>query len=501
MKNLNINKEKNVKKNLNIKIGQYNTNNKIHKKSESLGSGKIKIKRNIGDNNNFNSNYKTNMNNYIKNSIQNNNNKNTPLSKNTNSNNNINYNSKSYNRKDIKINNALKKDNQSAKSTKNFKNSEKPNLINKNISVNKKKFIKHNINNKYESQIRLYNEGNMTTVHKKQKSLINFNALNEKTHRNNNKMNKANNLLHSVDLVKNEVNTFYHNENFPFLKQSIINNSGLSTKNQKNRNKFLKTHKIDNIKGSYSSSIEANQNKINFNDHSNGIITKDARKQQNNININNNNFNYIKKKNNNKFLFNRTLQQEKEKKSDYKNDKKIIERNNNNNRILNDIININNNSAININNHPNLNTKLDMTTSCQINQRSESMKNLNEKSKDIPDNKKNKNNINYQTTKRPKTTNIFKYLKDTLAKKNEIKGNMSGKNAKNIRSIKYDINEILERRGIAKTNRAKDLKGGFKYNLNNNYIYNYANNGTNRNKNNTIKRNNENYVSIKTKDY
>ena len=148
-----------------------------------------------------------------------------------------------------------------------------------------------------------------------------------------------------------------------------------------------------------------------------------------------------------------------------------------------------------------LNTKLDMTTSCQINQRSESMKNLNEKSKDIPDNKKNKNHINYQTTKRPKSSNIFKYLKDTLAKKNEIKGNMSGKNAKNIKSIKYDINEILERRGIAKTNRAKDLKGGFKYNLNNNYIYNYANNGTNRNKNNTIKRNNENYVSIKTKDY
>jgi hypothetical protein len=47
----------------------------------------------------------TNLNNNIKNSIQNNNNKNKPLRKTTNSNANINYNSKSYNRKDIKINN------------------------------------------------------------------------------------------------------------------------------------------------------------------------------------------------------------------------------------------------------------------------------------------------------------------------------------------------------------------------------------------------------------
>ena len=49
---------------------------------------------------------------------------------------------------------------------------------------------------------------------------------------------------------------------------------------------------------------------------------------------------------------------------------------------------------------------------------------------------------------------------------------MSRKNAKNIKSIKYDINEILERRWIAKNNRSKDLKEGFKYNLNNkNFIF------------------------------
>ena len=505
MKNISGNKEKNIKNHLNIKIGQHNTNSKIHnKKSESLGSGKIKIKRNIGENYNLNCNYNTNMNNYIKNSINNNNNKNTPIRKNTNSNVNTNYNSKSYNRKEIKVNNQLQKDNKNTKSAKSLKNSEKPNTNNKNIAVNKKKYNnKNNSNNKYESQIRLYNDGNMTTAHKKQKSLINFNVK-DKTFRNNNKNNKANfanNLLHSVDLVKNDVNTFYHNENFPYFKQNNLS-GGMTTKNQNNRNKFLKSGKIDNKKNNYSSSIEANQNKMNTNEHPNNNIVKNVHKQHNNININNNNFNYIKKKNNNKqFSFNRTLQQEKEKKADIKNDKIIHERNNNNNKIINEVKNINNNSAININKHRNLNNKLGITTSCHINQRSESMKNLNEKNKDISDNNKKKNQTNYPTTKRPKSSNIFKHQKDANIKKNEIKRNISGKNAKNIKSIKYDINEILERRGIAKSNRAKDLKGGFKYNLNNNYIFNYANiNGTNRNKNNTIKKNSENGISIRTKE-
>jgi hypothetical protein len=59
------------------------------------------------------------------------------------------------------------------------------------------------------------------------------------------------------------------------------------------------------------------------------IITKNIRKQQNNINVNNCGLNCIKKKNNNKFLFNHALQQEKEEKTDYKNDKIYNERKNN----------------------------------------------------------------------------------------------------------------------------------------------------------------------------
>ena len=41
------------------------------------------------------------------------------------------------------------------KSAKNLKNSEKLNMINKNISMNKRKYIKNNINKKYKTK--LYN--------------------------------------------------------------------------------------------------------------------------------------------------------------------------------------------------------------------------------------------------------------------------------------------------------------------------------------------------------
>ena len=68
-----------------------------------------------------------------------------------------------------------------------------------------------------------------------------------------------------------------------------------------------------------------------------------------------------------------------------------------------------------------------------------------------------------------------------------MKRNASGKNGKNIKSLKYDINEILERRGIAKSNRAKDSKGGIKYNISSCYVFNSSNiNNSNRNKSKKI---------------
>ena len=84
-----------------------------------------------------------------------------------------------------------------------------------------------------------------------------------------------------------------------------------------------------------------------------------------------------------------------------------------------------------------------------------------------------------------------------------MKRNSSGKNGKNTKSIKYDISEILERRGIAKSNRAKDLTSGINYNLSGNYVFNSSNiNSSNRtkSKNNVINRVKENIIHIKTKD-
>ena len=445
--------------------------------------------------------------------------------------NNTNYSSKSYNRKEIKINpptSLMQKDNKNAKSSKSLKSSEKAflnysNNSNKNISVNKKIYIKNSSKNKYEkSQIRLYNEGNMTTVHKKQKSLINFNSLKEKSYgTNNNKKQKGNNgsinLLHSVDFTKNDFATYYHNDNFPIFKKgninsinNNINNGGISTKSH-NRNKFLKTTKIksnnNNNKNIVSSSLDIMPNKNN----SDKFVNNNFKKYDNNININNNNFNFIKKKNNEKqFLFKHTLK-EKEEKQKQKNTDDKMENNNNNDYInkkdnesnnLNE--NANNNSAININEHSNdIGSNFDMASSCQ---RSESMKDLTGNNKEVPNKKYNKNKkkgINNSSAKRPKSSNIFKRTNAINAKKNQMKRNSSGKNGKNAKSIKYDINEILERRGIAKSNRSKDLTAGINYNLSGNYVFNSSNiNSSNRpkSKNNIINQAKENIIHIKTKD-
>ena len=530
MKNLN-NKEKKGKNNSNknnLKIEQYNTNNYIHKKSESMGIGyKNKTKKNKVEIIN------SNMTNYINNNNQNT--KTNPIRNNTN------YSSKSYNRKEIKIsnpNNVLLKDNKMTKSTKSLKNTEKPllNKSNKNILVKKKIYDKNNSKNKIENNsIRLYNDGNMTTVHKKQKSLINFNSLKDKTCRNNYK-NKSNigpnNLLHSVDFTKNEVATYYHNDNFPFFKKNNfnsinnnINNGGITTKNN-NRNKFLKSGKNNNSKKNvFSSSIDNKINTYNnYNNLNNNI--NNSINQKNCINTNkSNNFNYIKKKNNDKqFSFNRTLQKDKEKKKDniHKNINDINDNNDNNdynddnNDNNNDISDNNNNllsennknnSAININSHSNFNPKFDLTRSYQINQRSESMKDLNAnnaitKNKNRYVGKNKKKGITNSYNKRPKSSNVFKRTKDINSKNHEIKRNVSGKRDKNLKG--FDINEILERRGIAKTNRTKDSKENIKYNLNGNFVFNNSNINSptyrNKSKNDINNKAKENIIKIKTKD-
>ena len=260
----------------------------------------------------MNNNLYINKNNYIKSNSQN-------LKINTNRNN-TNYNSKTYKRNKIKINiseNMINKDNKITKSSKSLKNVQKPliNKVNRNISLNKKTYNKNINNNKYDKiKIKLYNDGNMTTAHKNQKSEINFNSLKDKSYGTNDKINKDN-LLHSADFTQNDVAIYYHNDKFPSFNRNNynlinnkLNNGVISSKNQ-NKNKFLKTGKISK-KNNCSSSIDNNQNKYIPNNINNYI------RQQNNINNSNNYYSKKTSNNNKKYLFNYNIQQEKEKKSE-----------------------------------------------------------------------------------------------------------------------------------------------------------------------------------------
>ena len=464
------NKNSNSTKNINSKNGQQNINNYIHKKSESTTIGyKQKIKKN---------NYEEFLNLNNKN-IKNNMNKNNSLRNNTN----YNYSSKSQNKKETKIksnmnNNNADSNTKSAKMITNIKKQLYLNNNNKNILVNKKTFMK---NNDEKTQLKLLNDGNLTSVHNSQKIILNINSA-EKTHRNYNKKNKtntANNLLHSVDFANNEIAMYYHNDNFPFSKNgNHINNGGFTSKNR-NINKFLKKNNINNKK---SSSIDNEMNK-NFQE----------KNKFNDIKLNNE-FKYSKNKNKDKKIaVNYTLQEEQKPQNPKKEKMQTL----NNNNLLKE--HTKSNSAVNINSAGSNN----LAHSQQINPRSGSMKNLISEEKEE---KKNKNKKNSET-KRPKSSTVFKKNKTGNKNNNkQMKRNASGRNSKNINTMKYDIIEILERRGIAKTNRLKHYRGENHYNylIQSNYVINNINqNVKNKNVHNNMNEKNktsENVIKIKTKD-
>ena len=457
------NKNSNSAKNINSKNGQ-NMNNYIHKKSESTGIGyKQKAKKN---------NYEEFLNINNKN-IKNNNNS---LRNNTN----YNYSSKSQNRKETKIKSNMNNNGDSnAKSAKMINNIKKQlylNNNNKNILVNKKHFMK---NNDEKNQIKIINDGNLTSVHNNQKIMLNINNT-EKTHRNHNKKNKtntANNLLHSVDFANNEIAMYYHNDNFPFSKNgNFIHNGGYTSKNR-NINKFLKKNNINNNKKSSSIDNEMNKNfqeKNKFND----------------IKLNNE-FKYSKNKNKDKRIaINYTLQEEQKQQNPKKEKMQTL----NNNNLLKE--HTKSNSEVNINSNGNIN----LAHSQQINQRSGSMKNLILEEKEEKKNKNKKNSV----TKRPKSSTVFKKNKSGNKNK-QMKRNASGRNNKNINTIKYDIIEILERRGIAKTNRLKHFRVENHFNfIHSNYVINSINqNIKNKNLQNNLNEKNkttDNIIKIKTKD-
>ena len=436
-KNKNSNSTNKINNNKNIILknnSQNKINNYVHKKSESTGYGyKLKAKKKNFDE------FDNNMNN-AKNNI----NKNNPVRNNTN----YNYNSKSQNKHEQNMKNNVNKNNKSAKILSNVK--KQFYLNDKNISVNKKNILKEN-NDK--NPIKFLNDGNHTTVHNRQKIQLNINNVEknnvEKTYRNYNKKNKtttANNLLHSVDLAKNEIAMYYHNEHFPFTRQETNINSGGFTNKNRNINKFLKNN---NLKNKKSTSID---NEINKN------ITKENKFEHaqrfNNIKLNND-FKYTNNKKKGKnIIINHTLQEEqkKEKPSNNINNNNLLKEHNKNN------------SSININ----ANTNINLANSAHINPRSGSVKNIITNDKGETKEKKAKNEAN----KRPKSSNLFKKNKYANRRK-QIRRNASGRYAKQINIMKYDIIEILERRGIAKTNRIKYFKDNIQNNETNNNINNY----------------------------
>ena len=436
-KNKNSNSTNKINNNKNIILknnSQNKINNYVHKKSESTGYGyKLKAKKKNFDeiDNNMN-NSKNNMN------------KNNPVRNNTN----YNYNSKSQNKHEQNMKNNANKNNKSAKILSNVK--KQFYLNDKNISVNKKNILKEN-NDK--NPIKFLNDGNHTTVHNRQKIQLNINNVEknnvEKTYRNYNKKNKtttANNLLHSVDLAKNEIAMYYHNEHFPFTRQETNINSGGFTNKNRNINKFLKNN---NLKNKKSTSID---NEINKN------ITKENKFEHaqrfNNIKLNND-FKYTNNKKKEKnIIINHTLQEEqkKEKPSNNINNNNLLKEHNKNN------------SSININ----ASTNINLANSAHINPRSGSVKNIITNDKGETKEKKAKNEAN----KRPKSSNLFKKNKYANRRK-QIRRNASGRYAKQINIMKYDIIEILERRGIAKTNRIKYFKDNIQNNETNNNNNNY----------------------------
>ena len=437
-KNKNSNSTNKINNNKNIILknnSQNKINNYVHKKSESTGYGyKLKAKKKNFDeiDNNMN-NAKNNMN------------KNNPVRNNTN----YNYNySKSQNKHEQNMKNNANKNNKSAKILSNVK--KQFYLNDKNISVNKKNILKEN-NDK--NPIKFLNDGNHTTVHNRQKIQLNINNVEknnvEKTYRNYNKKNKtttANNLLHSVDLAKNEIAMYYHNEHFPFTRQETNINSGGFTNKNRNINKFLKNNNLKNKKStSIDNEINKNIKKENKFEHA---------QRFNNIKLNND-FKYTNNKKKEKnIIINHTLQEEqkKEKPSNNINNNNLLKEHNKNN------------SSININ----ANTNINLANSAHINPRSGSVKNIITNDKGETKEKKAKNEAN----KRPKSSNLFKKNKYANRRK-QIRRNASGRYAKQINIMKYDIIEILERRGIAKTNRIKYFKDNIQNNETNNNNNNY----------------------------
>ena len=262
------------------------------------------------------------------------------------------------------------------------------------------------------------NYGNLTSVHRKYKSLINFNPVSEKE-------TDKNDLINSMD--RNKIKKIENiNNNYIYNKNNLNNNSQnfdstAKRKSKNNKNNFLKTGGIKNKKQALLSNNYITKNKINI-ENSNLVKSKNQ--------LNNSNFSFEKRqRDQSQFIINNNNIQ------------------NNKNKINNSLIN--------------------STTQ----KRCESMKSLSQND-DFQNNNFKKsiihkpNNLsccginsnfigNNRSNLRPKSSKAY------MDKRNDSAKKQSGSNlhsTKNLKILNSEINEILQRRGIAMSTRINDQK-------------------------------------------
>ena len=330
---------------------------------------------------------------------------------------------------------------------------------------------------------------------------INIDDLNKEANSNNNKINDIN--LENENCINNENEEINNNEDNE-ISNIKINNDEFFTDLINNNNEKEKEDEIVEIEKINVLNID-NQNKENEEE-------LESNKENNNINqITNQKYNLIKSKNKNKKNLNNNKNLNNHNLKILKNNNKKVEnkiphhnKNNflkkgyiqNTTRTNNNTSNININRQINItgidflkankkknqikyinnsSNRINSSTQLKKGLTLGKNKSTNLLSSSNEIIKGISDLKRSNKNYILSGNNSTKNTNHSKSLSYNFDIPNFLRPKSSNKKSinyirdnnknKNLKDLKYELNEILQRKGNSKSSRANDLKGGFKYNL------------------------------------
>ena len=332
--------------------------------------------------------------------------------------------------KEDKKDKLIKKENKENNEEKNEnKNKEKENENSQQINI---KIINNNITNiVYENNKKSKEEDKKTNSSKEIYHLSNssmpqvkYNLIKANKHKSQKSLN-----------FKNNSNNL--NNNLKIFKFKKENNIPQTTQHQKNG--FLNTGYINNVKTTRTNNLNNNNKQINIT----GIDFMKANKKKSQIKYSgfpSNNFSNRDNSNINQFQGKKDITLGKNKSTNY-----LIS---NNRSKVNDIKNINNNGKIMLSGN-NTTKNFGHVKSLSFNF-----------------------DIGNYTQNRPKSSKKIIYFN---GKDNNNQGN------KHFKDLKVELNEIIQRKSDSKSSRANDLRVGFKYNLNNplsastNYTVKYTN--------------------------